>query len=82
MDEAADRNHGQARVLDLGQAVPVEGGLVLGKVKRIEGEVARGALALEGLEQSNNSEELYEGDPENDLLAAALKKGKRKKEKS
>mmetsp|Transcript_30663 Transcript_30663/g.64162 ORF Transcript_30663/g.64162 Transcript_30663/m.64162 type:complete len:244 (-) Transcript_30663:144-875(-) len=72
VDEAANGDHGKAGVLDLSKAVPVEGGLILGEVERVEREVTRGALALEGLEEGNYTEQLNERDPENDLLATAL----------
>jgi hypothetical protein len=74
VDEAADGDHRKTGVLDLGKAVPIKGGLILGEVERVKGEIARGALALEGLEERNHAEELDEGDPEDDLLAAALHK--------
>ena len=76
MDEATDSDHGQAGVLDLSKAVPLEGGLVLSKVERVERVVTRGALAEEGLVEGNNAEDLDKGDPEDDLLAAALQSGK------
>jgi hypothetical protein len=72
VDEAADGDHGKAGVLDLGKAVLLEGGLVLGKAEGIESEVSGLTLALEGLEKSNNAEDLNEGDPEDDLGAASL----------
>merc|ERR1712216_230316 len=72
VDEAANGDHGKARVLDLGKAVLLEGGLVLGKAKGVESEITGLTLALQGLEKSNNAEDLDEGDPEDDLGAATL----------
>ena len=72
VDEAADGDHGKAGVLDLGKAVLLQGGLVLGKAEGIESEVPGLTLALEGLEKSNNAEDLNEGDPEDDLGATTL----------
>jgi hypothetical protein len=59
-------------VLDLSILVPGKGGIILGKVKGIERVVTRVALALDGLEKSNNTEDLNEGDPEDDLGATTL----------
>ena len=72
VDETADGDHCKAGVLDLSNAVLLEGGLVLGKAEGIEGEVSGLTLALEGLEKGNNTEDLNEGDPEDDLGATAL----------
>ena len=72
VDEAADGNHCEARVLDLSQAVPLQGSLILGKVERVKGEVTRGALAQDGFVESNNTKNLNKGDPEDDLLATTL----------
>jgi len=72
VDEAADGDHSKAGVLDLGKAVALEGGLILGKAKGVESEITGLTLALEGLEKSNNAEDLDEGDPEDDLGAATL----------
>ena len=72
VDEATDGDHGKARVLDLSQAVALEGRLVLGQAERVEGEVTGLALALEGLEKSHHAEDLDEGDPEDDLGATTL----------
>ena len=72
VDEAADGDHGKAGVLDLGKAVLLEGRLILGKAEGVEGEVSGLTLALEGLEESNDTEDLDEGDPEDDLGATTL----------
>ena len=72
VDEAADGDHSKAGVLDLGKAVALEGGLILGKAKGVESEITGLTLALEGLEKGNNAEDLDEGDPEDDLGATTL----------
>ncbi len=45
---------------------------LLAEAKRVESEVARGALALEGLEESEGAENLGEGNPQENLAHATL----------
>jgi len=72
VDETADGDHGKAGVLDLSNAVLLEGCLVLGKAEGVEGKISGLTLALKGLEEGNNTEDLDEGDPEDDLGATTL----------
>ncbi len=65
-------SHGEAGVLDLSLLVPGKGGIILGEVEGIESVVTGVALALEGLKEGNNAEDLNEGDPEDDLRATSL----------
>ena len=72
VDHATDAHHGQAAVLDLGKRVALGSGLVLGEVERVELEVARGTLALEGLEERDGAENLKEREPEKQLAHSSL----------
>ncbi len=47
-------------------------GNLLAEAERVESEVARGTLALEGLEESEGAENLSEGNPQENLAHAAL----------
>lgn len=72
MDHATDAHHSETAVLDLGKRIALGGVGVLGEAKRIELEVTRGALALEGLEEGDGAENLEEGNPQKDLSHGTL----------
>jgi hypothetical protein len=69
VNNATDGQHGEAAILDLLERPGL--GVSLGEAERVELEVTRSALALEGLEKSDSAENLSERNPEQDLAHSA-----------
>lgn len=67
VEEATDGAHGQAAVLELSQLVFLVSFRVLAEAERVEAEVSRFAVTVDGFEQGDGPKHFQETDPQQKL---------------
>lgn len=67
VEETTDGAHGQAAVLKLSELVLLESFRVLPEAERVETEVSRCAVTVDGFEQGDGAKHFQEADPQQQL---------------